>query len=61
MARRVLIADDNRDAAESLAMLLRMKGHEVVVVHSGQEALTAFQALIPEVARQVRKGLSVVP
>jgi len=48
--RRVLIADDNRDAAESLAMLLRMDGHEVTVVHDGQEALTAFHDVQPEVA-----------
>ena len=47
---RVLIADDNRDAADSLAILLRMDGHEVVVVHDGREALVAFDELMPEVA-----------
>jgi CheY-like chemotaxis protein len=48
--RRVLIADDNRDAAESLAMLLSMEGHEVTVVHDGQQALAAFQTMQPEFA-----------
>ncbi len=48
--RRVLIADDNRDAAESLAMLLRMEGHDVTVVHDGRDALAAFDKLLPEVA-----------
>jgi PAS domain S-box-containing protein len=48
--RRVLIADDNRDAAESLALLLRLEGHEVDVVHDGSQALAAFTDLNPEVA-----------
>jgi len=48
--RRVLIADDNRDAAESLAMLLQMEGHEVTAVHDGRDALSAFGAVEPEVA-----------
>jgi PAS domain S-box-containing protein len=48
--RRVLIADDNRDAAESLAMLLRLEGHEVTVAHNGREALAIFSSLLPEVA-----------
>jgi PAS domain S-box-containing protein len=47
--RRVLIADDNRDAAESLAILLRMDGHDVNVVHDGHAAIAAFDALRPEV------------
>ena len=47
--RRVLIADDNRDAAESLAILLRLEGHDVTVVNNGREALSAFQAVVPEV------------
>jgi CheY-like chemotaxis protein len=48
--RRILIADDNRDAAESLAVLLRLDGHEVTVVHNGREALATFNTLLPEVA-----------
>ena len=34
---RVLVADDNRDAADSLAAILNMSGNEVLVVHSGEE------------------------
>jgi PAS domain S-box-containing protein len=48
--RRVLIADDNRDAAESLAMLLEMQGHTVTVAHDGREALAAIETSHPEVA-----------
>jgi len=48
--RRVLIADDNRDAAESLAMLLQMDGHTVTVVHDGRQALSTLETLRPEVA-----------
>jgi signal transduction histidine kinase len=38
---RVLIVDDNKDAAESLAMLLSLDGHVVETVHSGEAALDA--------------------
>jgi PAS domain S-box-containing protein len=48
--RRVLIADDNHDAAEGLAVLLRMDGHEVTVVHDGLQALRAFESEAPDVA-----------
>ncbi len=48
--RNVLIADDNRDAADSLAMLLQMSGHAVTVVHDGQQALVGIEATRPEVA-----------
>jgi PAS domain S-box-containing protein len=48
-SRRVLLVDDNVDAAEALRMLLEMKGHEVRVVHHGAAALEAFQEEVPEV------------
>jgi two-component system CheB/CheR fusion protein len=48
--RRVLIADDNRDAADSLALLLEIDGHEVRVAHGGHAALALAQAFRPEVA-----------
>jgi PAS domain S-box-containing protein len=48
--RRVLIADDNRDAAESLAMLLEMEGHAVTVVHDGRQALASIETSKPDVA-----------
>ena len=44
-ARRVLVVDDNEDAAESLAAVLRLFGHEVDVAFDGEQALT----LAPEV------------
>ena len=40
--RRILLADDNRDAAESLAIILRLEGHEVELAHDGAMALEAF-------------------
>ena len=36
---RVLVADDNRDAAESLALVLRFAGYEVFIAFGGAEAL----------------------
>ena len=50
LRRRVLIADDNRDAADSLAMLLRLEGHEVAVVHDGRQAVASIDSFRPEVA-----------
>ena len=40
--------DDNVDAAESLAMLLRMEGHDVRVAHDGPAALAAVEADPPD-------------
>jgi signal transduction histidine kinase len=48
--RRVLVADDNRDAAESLAEVLRMDGHEVAVAFDGHEAVRLFRQVHPDVA-----------
>jgi PAS domain S-box-containing protein len=47
---RLLIADDNVDAAETLAELMRIEGHDVRVVHDGREALAAFEEFAPEAA-----------
>ncbi len=49
VSRRILIADDNRDAAETLAELLRMNGHDVNMVHDGPGALAAFAELRPDI------------
>ena len=38
-SRRVHVVDDNRDAAASLATLLRLNGHQVMVEHDGQKGL----------------------
>jgi CheY-like chemotaxis protein len=48
--RRILLADDNRDAAESLAMLLRLDGHFVVIANDGEEALALYDANHPDIA-----------
>ena len=45
---RLLVADDNRDATESLAALLRLEGHEVRTAFDGREAFTAAQELLPD-------------
>ena len=47
---RILVADDNRDAADSLSMLLELAGHEVRVAHLGRAALSLAQAFRPDVA-----------
>jgi PAS domain S-box-containing protein len=67
---KVLVADDNRDAADSLAMVLEMNGHEVLVAHTGEQALKIARQVLPqamildigmpdmtgyEVAREIRR------
>jgi CheY-like chemotaxis protein len=41
--RRVLVVEDSRDAGESMRELLRMSGHDVVVVNDGAQALSALE------------------
>jgi signal transduction histidine kinase/ActR/RegA family two-component response regulator len=45
--RDVLVVDDNVDAAESLAMLLRLEGQDVRVAHNGVAALAAVRSQLP--------------
>jgi len=67
---RLMVVDDNTDAADSLAVLLRLQGHEVKVAHNGPSALELAASYRPqmilldigmsgmdgyEVARRVRK------
>ena len=47
---RVLIADDNRDSAESLGMLLELSGHEIHLAHDGLQALAVAAERRPDVA-----------
>ena len=47
---RILVADDNRDTAQSLQELLRLSGHEVQLAYDGEEALAAFKRDEPDVA-----------
>jgi signal transduction histidine kinase/ActR/RegA family two-component response regulator len=48
-ARRVLVIEDNRDAAESLRVLLGMEGHEVIVAHDGAAALAQIEGFRADV------------
>jgi CheY-like chemotaxis protein len=48
VSRRVLVADDNADAAESLSRLLTLLGHEVVTTFDGLAALEALPGFRPE-------------
>jgi PAS domain S-box-containing protein len=72
---RLLVVDDNRDAAVSLAMLLRLQGHHVRVAHDGAAALEIARTFRPhmilldlgmpvmdgyEVARQIRQHAELV-
>ena len=47
--RRILVVDDNKDSAESLATLLELIGHEVHTAHDGLEAVDAAAKLEPDV------------
>jgi PAS domain S-box-containing protein len=46
--RRILVVDDNADAAASLALLLKFSGHEVHVAHDGEAALRLAETLRPQ-------------
>jgi CheY-like chemotaxis protein len=47
--RRALVVDDNRDSADSLAMLLRLMGGEVRVMYGGHDALEGLASYAPVV------------
>ena len=47
--RRILIVDDNVDAADSLAALFRAIGHEVVTANTGMEAISNGRQMLPDV------------
>jgi signal transduction histidine kinase/ActR/RegA family two-component response regulator len=74
-ARRILLVDDNTDAANSMAMLLRLAGHEVRTAYDGETALALARLQPPEVvicdismpgisgfelARQLRQDLGLL-
>jgi PAS domain S-box-containing protein len=46
--QRVLLVDDNRDSADSLAMLLRLLGHDVRTAYEGRQALAVAGAYQPD-------------
>jgi CheY-like chemotaxis protein len=47
--RRILVADDNRDACRTMSMLLRAKGHEVRTAADGLEAISVAEEFRPDV------------
>ncbi|MGF6921204.1 hybrid sensor histidine kinase/response regulator [Paraburkholderia sp. 40] len=47
---RILLVDDNRDSADSLAMLLELKGHEVRIAYEGEQALQFAPRFSPHLA-----------
>ena len=47
--RWILVVDDNRDSAETMAEMLRLFGNEVVVAHDGVEGIERAEAFRPEV------------
>lgn len=48
-ARRLLIVEDNIDAARTLQEALRLEGYEVAVAHSGREAIDLVDSFVPDV------------
>jgi len=47
--RKILVVDDNQDAAESLAALLSISGHETSLAHDGHEAVAQAERIRPDV------------
>jgi PAS domain S-box-containing protein len=47
---RFVVADDNRDSADSLALMLRLGGHEVVTAYDGRQAIDTLRERRPDVA-----------
>src|SRR5450432_763203 len=47
---KVLVADDNQDAADTLSLLLEIAGYEAVVAHSGEEAFERLLRHSPDAA-----------
>jgi CheY-like chemotaxis protein len=48
-SKRILVVDDNRDSAASLALLLKVKGHVTQVAHDGVGAVHAAESFLPEI------------
>jgi PAS domain S-box-containing protein len=49
LKRRILVVDDNRDSATSMAMLLKLSANEVRMAHDGVEAVEAAELFRPDV------------
>lgn len=50
ISKRILVVDDNRDAAETLGRLLRHLGHKVEITYDGASCLTLARELRPDIA-----------
>jgi len=48
MEERILVVDDNLDAADSLAILIRTLGYETKACYSGQQAIDETAAFVPD-------------
>ncbi len=48
-ARRILVVDDHQDSTDSLALFLRLRGHEVRTAHDGPSALDEIERYRPDV------------
>ncbi|MDZ4686859.1 MAG: PAS domain S-box protein [Planctomycetaceae bacterium] len=48
MSRRILVVDDNKDAAFTLSMLLKITGNETILAHDGLEAVAAAERFRPD-------------
>lgn len=46
---RILVVDDNTDAAESLSLLLQLNAHEIRTATNGRDALLAAQEFVPDI------------
>jgi CheY-like chemotaxis protein len=53
--QRILVVDDNVDAAESLTLLLQLNGHDVRMAHDGRGALELAQSFQPRVIQSLRR------
>lgn len=47
--RRILVVDDNADAAEMVGQIMSLEGHLVAVANGGREALATVESFLPDV------------
>lgn len=50
MPRRILVVDDNRDSADSLARLLELMGHQTAIAYDGPSAVETAEEYRPDAA-----------
>jgi CheY-like chemotaxis protein len=49
ISRRILVVDDNRDSANTLALLLKLSKHDVITAYDGESAVEEYQRVKPDV------------